>query len=311
MSNLRSKVIRLAHQNPELRPHLLPLLMKTAMEFPTEDARKKYLDEHPDADASKHTVAVSKSEGKGKEEDTSHDKPKGEDKPSPGIAAKFKSFLSKVKGAKADMVKALQAAPAKMQEFVSDPEARKRATTNVANAIKKSPEKLAKHIWEQAKSELKEIKHAGTAVKKLFKKPVEKWNKEDRAAVYSVAVYAAGAALAASGGGPLMAVAGVGKSFAMHVGMKAISHVVDHGFLHFEAGETALHAMHPITEVLKHLVMASDTEVSDEEYQETLVQYLTVAVGEVMAKGISDEDMQAILRGEEPDPETIKQPKAA
>lgn len=26
MSDLRSKVIRLAHQNPELRPHLLPLL---------------------------------------------------------------------------------------------------------------------------------------------------------------------------------------------------------------------------------------------------------------------------------------------
>jgi len=36
MTDLRSKVIRLAHQNPELRPHLLPLLKesKTASPFP-------------------------------------------------------------------------------------------------------------------------------------------------------------------------------------------------------------------------------------------------------------------------------------
>ena len=32
MSTLRSKVIRLAHQNPDLRPHLLPLLVKTGAE---------------------------------------------------------------------------------------------------------------------------------------------------------------------------------------------------------------------------------------------------------------------------------------
>jgi len=31
MSDLRSKIIRLAHQNPELRPHLLPLVVKTAV----------------------------------------------------------------------------------------------------------------------------------------------------------------------------------------------------------------------------------------------------------------------------------------
>jgi hypothetical protein len=35
MSNtLRSKVIRLAHQNPELRPHLLPLLKEGAEKYP-------------------------------------------------------------------------------------------------------------------------------------------------------------------------------------------------------------------------------------------------------------------------------------
>jgi len=36
MSDLRSKVIRLAHAKPSLRPHLLPLL-KTARVFPTHE----------------------------------------------------------------------------------------------------------------------------------------------------------------------------------------------------------------------------------------------------------------------------------
>lgn len=32
MSDLRSKIIRLAHQRPELRAQLLPLVTKTAMD---------------------------------------------------------------------------------------------------------------------------------------------------------------------------------------------------------------------------------------------------------------------------------------
>lgn len=42
MSDLRSKIIRLAHQNPELRPHLMPLLTKTAgpMVFESVDSSK-------------------------------------------------------------------------------------------------------------------------------------------------------------------------------------------------------------------------------------------------------------------------------
>jgi hypothetical protein len=39
---LRSKVIRLAHQNPGLRPHLLPLLKGAAMSPP--DRKKKVMD---------------------------------------------------------------------------------------------------------------------------------------------------------------------------------------------------------------------------------------------------------------------------
>ncbi len=52
---LRNKLIRLAHQKPELRNSLLPLL-KTSMFHSSPEAMEKYLKEHPDADKSKHTV---------------------------------------------------------------------------------------------------------------------------------------------------------------------------------------------------------------------------------------------------------------
>ena len=52
---LREAVIKLAAEKPELRKHLVPIL-RTAMEFDTQDALDKYLKEHPDADRSNHSV---------------------------------------------------------------------------------------------------------------------------------------------------------------------------------------------------------------------------------------------------------------
>ena len=49
----------------------------------------------------------------------------------------------------------------------------------------------------------------------------------------------------------------------------------------------------------------------DEDHEKNLIQYLTVAVGKIMEDGLSDEDMQKVLQGEEPDSESIGQPKAA
>lgn len=55
MTPLRSSMIRLAHSNESLRPHLLPLL-KEAMDFDTPEALAKYLKDHPGADKSNHHV---------------------------------------------------------------------------------------------------------------------------------------------------------------------------------------------------------------------------------------------------------------
>lgn len=73
MNTLRARTIRLAHQNPDLRPILLPLL-KTAMEHATPEAREKYLKEHPNADPKNHAVK-GKSEGGGKSEAPAKEKP--------------------------------------------------------------------------------------------------------------------------------------------------------------------------------------------------------------------------------------------
>lgn len=55
MDDLRDVLVKMAKDLPETRQHILPLL-RTAMEFPTEDARKEYLKKHPKADPKRHTV---------------------------------------------------------------------------------------------------------------------------------------------------------------------------------------------------------------------------------------------------------------
>lgn len=309
MRNLRSAAIRLAHTNPSLRPYLLPVL-RTAKEFATEKALSEYLHEHPDADKSKHSVdKAEKAEG-GKDEGSKDEGSKGLKGMAEGkakeIQGKLKTLFAVAKGIHKGVKEAIQAAPAKVQEFVVDPEARKKATSQAAAAIKKAPESIAKHIWESAKDELKDVKTAGKAVKKLFKKPIEQWTKEDKKALYSVAVYAAGAALSAAGGGPIVAAGAVGKSFVSHVAVKTLSHVIDAGFLHFEAGESVFQA----GELLKHFIMAGESEGSDEDYEKMLIQHLTVALGAVLEKGITDKDMESVLKNEDVDPESFKQPKA-
>lgn len=55
---LRTALIKLASSDESLRPHLLPLL-KTGMEFGTQNELDTYLKAHPDADKSNHSVKKS------------------------------------------------------------------------------------------------------------------------------------------------------------------------------------------------------------------------------------------------------------
>lgn len=288
--DLRSATIRLAAANAELRPYLIQVIAK---EFPTEEALHTYLEEHPAADPKNHWVKGKKPEDQVEDDD--------DDGTFGNPEMKFKNFLGKLKGVGDAMKASLSKAPAKVKAFVSDPAVRKEAVSSMAADIKKSPAKVASAVFKSAKQELHEIQHAGKAIKKVLSKPPQTWTKEDYKAVYAASVYAASATVAAIGGGPLVAAGALGKGFAIHVGTKAMHRVLDHGFTHFELGEAALHALH-------HVLAADE----DEKDQEHLMAQLTMAVGKVLEEGISDKDMEEILKEpEEPDFGKMPQPKAA
>lgn len=291
--SLRDATIQLAHTNEALRPLLLPLL-KEAGSYQDYVEKKKREHETPlDKDEwEARTQGKGKSESEG-ENAPSKDKP-AEKEPS-SVSSKVKGFLDSIKGISKAMASSVMKAPAKVQEFVHDPAVRKEAVSDMAAKMKASPKKVVDAVKTSARKELHELKHATSAVAKVLRKPPETWTKEDKQAVYSAAVYVAGAALAAMGGGPLVAAGAVGKSFAMHVGIKALHDTLDRGFVHFEAVETALHALHLAAE---------------EDAEDALLSSLTASVGHVLAKGISDKDMESILKGtEEPDMSEFADPK--
>ena len=69
MATLRENLTRLAADHPELRRHIVPILRRTATEFPTQDALDKYLKEHPDADRANHKVVEKKDRPAGGKKD--------------------------------------------------------------------------------------------------------------------------------------------------------------------------------------------------------------------------------------------------
>lgn len=274
---LRGAVIRLATERPELRQHLVPVLRKTAMEFPTEDALKTYLKEHPDADRSLHTVKKPEK-----------DSPKTEEKPSSGFFSKVKA---KFKSIKDSIATAIENAPAEVQKFILEEEHRHKRLGEVIEAVKAAPKKIGEKILSSAKAEVTELKQAGHATQKFLRG--ETLTKEDKHALYSTAVYVGGAVLtAATSGAAIAAIGAVSKSFSLHVAIKAVDALLDEGFLGFEALETGLSA-------LRHILAAEKKELTDAEAQEVLVNALIAHTLKQYEKGISDKDMASILKGVE------------
>lgn len=281
--SLRTHTIRLAHKNADLRPHLLPLLREAR-------SYQDYVDEKKN----EREKPLSKEDWEARQ-DGGKEEPEKKKK-APATSEKLNSFLSGIKGLSNKVMESIRKAPAEVQTFISDPEKRKVALTDMANKVKDSPKKIASAIFKGAKKEFHEIAHAGHAMGKLLKKPPEKWDAKDKKAVYGAAVYVAGAVVATVGGGPLVAVGSVAQSLAKHIAFQAIKEAANDAFTHFEVLETAAHALH----------LAADDE---EKQQEGLITGLTSAVGAVLEKGISDADMGKILKGvDDPDMDSLPQP---
>lgn len=289
--SLRFATIQLAQSNVSLRPHLLTILAmeREAGTYQDYVDRKKKEGKPP----MKKDEWEARTQGGGKDEDSKGSALKG-------LSTKMQGFLAGIKGISKAMSESLVSAPTKVQQFVMDGPSRAETLKGAAATFQKSPKKIADAVWVGAKKEVHELKHAGKALAKVFAKPRQEWDAADKKAVYGAAVYVSGAVVAATTGGMGVVAGSLGKSLAMHIAAKSMHHLIDTGFTHFEVGETFLHLVH-------HLHLAAD---GDEADQRLLMDHLTVAVGAVLDKGISDEEMTDILKGtKEPNMDDFGQPK--
>lgn len=287
-----ARILRLASAMPIGDPDrrvLLAFLQKNALEFPTEDALKKYLKDHPDADPKNHSVQKSKQDGA-----------KGDDDEGKGLLHKLKTKvvgLLKDIRATSEISKALTDTTPEVQQAFLDTDTYNTTFGKVCARIEHRAKKFVSAITNSISKEVHEIKHAVHASKKLLKRPPGPFSKEDKGAFYSAGAYVAGTMLAAiPPGGALMAAGALGKSFAMHVGVKAVSLILDKGFTHFEWAETLLHGIH-------HIAAKDDGDKKsrneEDRLREALVRALVETIPEVL-RNLTDEDRKMILRGELP-----------
>ena len=307
MTDLRTQIIKLATAQPELRVHLVPLLRKEAIEFTSPGALKTYLERHPNADKSNHSVKDQAGGGGAKTDKPVDKKPEApppeieheqtEAPEAEDLGSRVKAFVAKFKNAKKDIVAALHDAPKEVQHLWVDSSHRAKTFAKMAEHIRKSPKTIAQRLLKSTHSEIHEIKHAMHAAKKLFKKPPGPFDKKDKQALYSAGAYIAGGVLAAvPPGGAIMAAGALGHSFAMHVGIKAVHEVLDKGFLHYEWAESVFHVLHHIASVPK-LAGENDGEDDgeDPEGMEEFTEGLTRVIADILAKGVPDDDLEEVM----------------
>ena len=294
--SIRKAIIKLAHDEPELRKVLVPLLRdasqdKEAMIFPNPGALRKYLSDHPDADRSNHTV-----DPKWKPKHPHKEEP-GWEKDEEQWTAKLTKFVGEAKGAKTEIVEAVKKAPAEVHQIVLSGEHRSKFLSGVADKIKAAPRALAERIKQAAKKEVHEMVHAVKALPKLLKVPPGPFSVQDQHAFYAAGAYVASAALAMVPPGTALMAAGMfGKSFAMHVGIKAVHELLDVGFIHFEWAETVFKVIEHATKLAKE-DDKDDKKPDDDVANTALLEGLARIIQGILDKGMTEADMKKIMAG--------------
>ena len=169
-------------------------------EFPSPEALKKYLHDHPDADKSKHTV---KKPGEHEKKEPEGDEDKGKDKKEHGEHEKKPktSWKYLMKGLSSKALSFVKSAPDQVKKFVQDETFRSKALMAAHKAITEAPKKLVQNAWDAAKEEVEEFKEAGEGVKAwMTGKPMSKHQKKAfRKVAIHVAIATTAGALGAGG----------------------------------------------------------------------------------------------------------------
>lgn len=225
---------------------LASYVTRNALTFPTPKALKEYLQEHPKADKSKHTV----------EKGAPGDKPEDK-KPEEGKKQSLKERLTSL----SDKAKAfMQQAPQKVQDFIEKPEVRKEVLSSAAKGIKEAPEKFAKNAVKAVKHEIHEWKTAGQGVRAALKG--EKVTPEQKKAIKTVAVdIAITVAVTALSGGLAGGAAGLAKSSALaltkamakKIALNAVTNGLGHLVTLGELGHGAPGAAEMFHHVMQHV----------------------------------------------------------
>ena len=227
-------------------PHrIVARYLKKAYEFDSPEALKWYLQQHPDADKSKHTVkkpekkdAPAEKEQGGKDQG-GHDE--HEEKPK-------KSWKERLKGLKDSTVEFIKKAPEKVKQFVQDDQFRRDTLVAAHKAVESLPKTVVNRVIETAKHEVKEYKEAASGIKAVLKggKMDEHQKKALKTVALHVGVGLAAAALTSSGIGiPAAFAKGLGKHIAYKAATKAVGG-------HLALLEELGHIGHGIKHIMEH-----------------------------------------------------------
>lgn len=205
-------LIRIAHTHPETRRYLVPVIrqaIRTAMEFPTQDALDAYLKEHPKADKSNHTV-------KKEAPSESSDEPQA-------LIEDVHSFLGKVKARGKSFwhaMKKIKDAPAATQKFFTDGPHRKKVMQDAAVKAKDLWKHSSHRVHAVVQKYINEHKEVPGIIKKLHTD--EKLTYHEKRVLFETTLEVTSTIMGGFLGGPIKSVVSWGAGTVIDWGAEAL-----------------------------------------------------------------------------------------
>ncbi len=220
-------------------------------EFPSPEARREYLKEHPAADPAKHTVKRPEEKEKAKEpEPEEKEHGEHEEKPKKSWKERFQSLSDKAKSF-------VKNAPAEIKKFVEDDAHRRKVAHAMHKAVVEMPGKVVDNAKKAIKHEAKEFKTAGEGIATVLSgKPMTKEQKHAvKTVAFDVALTVATAAVTGGFGGIAgRAAAGFTKALAKKIALKSMTH----GLGKVTTMEELAHFSHGVLEHITEAITAAE-----------------------------------------------------
>jgi hypothetical protein len=281
-------------RTPILALKVAEAFQRHALDFPTPEALRKYLHDHPNADKAKHHIVEKERSHPRKDEgvETENDGHGGHGGHDEDVDEQVPSLKERLKGWTSSALSFMKKAPPAAKKFVTDDDFRRKTLLDAHKELTTAPEKLVKNAIATVKEEVHEWKTAAEGVKTLITGgTLTKHHKQAMKTVgFHISLTLAAAALTASG--PLAGAATFVKSMVKHIAMKSTARALGH--LHVleemaHVGHGVAHgASHLVTEIMSKI--AADSEGKKVDPEDLLGHFFAAAV----AKEIKELDLDGI-----------------